>query len=151
VTRAVQAVAGLPLPGCTARVESGRLRAFARAIGETDPVYHDEQAARAAGHASLPVPPTFLFCLEMLDNARPLAWLEDLGVNLLHILHGEQRFVYDRVAVAGETLRFDSTLKDVFEKKNGALKFFVKETRVSDEQGGRVAALTTTIVVRRPA
>jgi hypothetical protein len=143
-------VAGMRLPGCTALVERGPLRAFARAIGETDPVFHDDTAARAAGHASLPVPPTYLFCLEMLDSARPLAWLEDLGVNLLHILHGEQRFVYDRVAVAGETLTFNSVLKDVFEKKNGALRFFVKETRVTDEQGGRVAELTTTIIVRKP-
>lgn len=142
---------GTVLPGCTAFVETGRLRAFARAIGETDPAYHDEEAARAAGHASLPVPPTYLFCLEMLDSTRPLAWLEDMGVNLLHILHGEQKFVYERVAVAGETLRFDSVLDDVFDKKNGALRFFVKKTRVTDEQGGAVAALTTTIVVRRPA
>lgn len=114
-------------------------------------MYFDEQAARAAGHVSLPVPPTYLFCLEMLDNPRPLQWLEEQGVNLLHILHGEQRFVYERVAVAGETLGFTSVLKDVFEKKNGALRFFVKETLVRDYQGGSVANLTTTIVVRRPA
>jgi hypothetical protein len=145
------AVPGTALPGCTARIEPGRLRSFARAIGETDPIYFDENAARAAGHASLPVPPTYLFCLEMLDAVRPLAWLEDLGVNLLHILHGEQKFVYDRVAVAGETLRFDSVLDQAFEKKNGALKFFVKKSRVTDEESCRVAVLTTTIVVRARA
>lgn len=149
--QAVEARPGTPLSGCTVLVEKGRLRTFARAIGETDPVYHDEDRARAAGHASLPVPPTYLFCLEMLDSERPLAWLEELGVNLMHILHGEQRFVYDRVAVAGETLSFRSILKDAFDKKNGALRFFVKETDVSDESGSRVATLTTTIVVRKPA
>ena len=46
-------------------VEKGKLRFFAKAIGETDPVYTDPAAARDAGHRDLPVPPTFLFCLEM--------------------------------------------------------------------------------------
>lgn len=149
--RTVVAAPGSALPGATVVVEPGRLRAFARAIGETDRMYFDEQAARASGHASLPVPPTYLFCLEMLDNPRPLQWLEDQGVGLLHILHGEQRFVYDRVAVAGESLIFSSVLKDVFEKKGGALRFFVKETAVRDGAGCAIATLTTTIVVRRPA
>mgnify|MGYP006188918339 FL=1 len=45
-------------------VEKGRLRFFAKAIGETDPIYTDEAAAREAGHRSLPVPPSFLTCLE---------------------------------------------------------------------------------------
>jgi hypothetical protein len=49
----------------TTQVERGRLRFFAKAISETDPVYTDEAAARAAGHPALPVPPTFFFCLEM--------------------------------------------------------------------------------------
>src|SRR5213076_1850421 len=43
----------------TVDVEKGRLRFFAKAIGESDPVYTDESAARDAGHPTLPVPPTF--------------------------------------------------------------------------------------------
>lgn len=150
-TEPVMRPVGSALAAQTVTVEPGRLRAFARAIGETNPVFLDEQAARAAGHASIAVPPTYLFCMEMLDAERPLAWLEEQGVNLLHILHGEQRFVYDRVATAGESLRFEPVLKDAYEKKGGALKFFVKETTVTDAQQRRVAVLTTTIVVRRPA
>jgi acyl dehydratase len=142
---------GKALPGRTAPVEKGRLRSFAQAIGETSAVFTSEEVAAAAGHPSLPVPPTYLFCLEMMDQERPLAWLEDLGVNLLHILHGEQRFDYRRVAVAGDTLTFASTLKHAFEKKGGALQFYVKETQVTDQHQRQVATLTTTIAVRRPA
>ena len=47
----------------TVDVEKGRLRFFAKAIGETDPVYTDEAAAKAAGYKSLPAPPTFALCL----------------------------------------------------------------------------------------
>ncbi len=53
-----------------ATVESGRLRFFAKAIGGTDPVYFDEDAARAAAYRALPTPPTFLFCLNLVEGPR---------------------------------------------------------------------------------
>ena len=62
-------------------VERGRLRAFARAIGEPDPIYSDLDAARAAGHRDLPVPPTFFFGMT-LEAERPFDYLEHLGVEL---------------------------------------------------------------------
>jgi hypothetical protein len=68
---------GHTLPPYAVDVEKGRLKFFAKAIGQTDPVYSDEAAAKAAGHPSLPVPPTFLFCLEM-DSPNPGA-LRDLA------------------------------------------------------------------------
>ena len=46
-------------------VEKGRLRFFAKATDQKDPVYIDETAAKDAGYPSLPVPPTFFFCLDM--------------------------------------------------------------------------------------
>ena len=48
---------GHAMPGFDVLVEKGRLRFFAKATGQTDPVYSDEAAARAAGHPGLPVPP----------------------------------------------------------------------------------------------
>ena len=50
---------GHRFPVFQVEVEKGRLRFFAKAIGETDPVYFDEKAAKAAGHPGLLVPPTF--------------------------------------------------------------------------------------------
>ncbi|HBO54429.1 MAG TPA: hypothetical protein DD664_04815, partial [Janibacter terrae] len=35
------------------------IRDFAEAVGATDPVHHDLEAARAAGYADLVAPPTF--------------------------------------------------------------------------------------------
>ena len=48
---------GHAMPGFDVLVEKGRLRFFAKATGQTDPVYSDEAAARAAGHPGSPVPP----------------------------------------------------------------------------------------------
>ena len=131
----------------TAELEKGRLRLFAKAIGESDPIYRDEQAARAAGHPSLPAPPTFFFCLEM-ERADPYDWFHELGIPLGQVLHGEQSFTYHRTAYAGETLTFSAELLDIYEKKNGALQFLVQRNFVSDADGQAVAEFDRTIVIR---
>ena len=71
---------GHRMPPFTVDVEKGRLRFFAKATGQDDPVYHDESAARAAGYPGLPVPPTFFFCLEM-DAPNPAAIRDLLGMD----------------------------------------------------------------------
>ncbi|HEU0204875.1 MAG TPA: MaoC family dehydratase N-terminal domain-containing protein, partial [Burkholderiaceae bacterium] len=92
---------GHRLPPFSADVEKGRLRFFAKATGQTDPVYSDESAAREAGYPGLPVPPTFLFCLEMMDAPDPAAVRELLGIDIGRVLHGEQQFTYHAMAFAG--------------------------------------------------
>lgn len=130
-----------------ADVEKGRLRAFARAIGETDPVYFDEAAARDAGHPSLPVPPTFLFCLEG-EGRDVMQLLATLQFDLSRVLHAEQEFTYHRMCHAGDTLTFDTRVADVYEKKGGALQFAVNETRVTNQHGDHVADLRCSLVQR---
>ena len=61
----------------TAHVEPGRLRYFCETIGERSPIYRDAQAARAAGYPAIPVPPTYLFCLEMMDAEHLLMFSTD--------------------------------------------------------------------------
>ena len=128
-------------------VEAGRLRFFAKAIGQADPVYSDVDAARAAGHPALPVPPTFLFCLDM-DQPNPRATMELLGIDIGRVLHGEQRFDYHRMAYAGERLHFETRVADIYAKKGGAMEFVVRETVVTNAAGEPVANLRGTIVVR---
>lgn len=132
---------GTELPPITRTVEPGRLRLFARAIDETDPGYTEGER--------LPVPPSFLFGLEM-EAADPFSWLSDLGVDLRHVLHGEQAFVYHSVAHSGDTLTARPRITDVYSKKGGALEFVVKQTEVTRADGSPVAALTSTLVVRTP-
>ena len=143
-----QSAVGRRFTPVTAHVEPGRLRYFLNTLGERNPVYRDEQAARAAGYSAIPVPPTYLFCLEMMDNERPFEFLTDLKIDLARVLHGEQRFIYHAAVVVGDTLTFESRVTDVADKKGGALTMIVVETVVTNQHGARVADTARTVVVR---
>ena len=140
---------GHALPASVLPIERSRLQFFAKAIGETDPVYTDDEAARAAGHPALPVPPTFLFCLEM-DAPNPAAMRQTLGLDYSRILHGEQGFTFHRVVHAGDRLTFRQRIADIYDKKGGALEFIVRHTEVSNAQGVAVAQLRCVTVYRNP-
>ena len=138
---------GHVMPTFSAVVEAGRLRFFAKATGQTDPLYSDEAAARAAGHPGLPVPPTFLFCLEM-ERPDPAAIRNLLGMDYRSLLHGEQGFTYHAMAYAGDTLTFEQRIEDIYDKKGGALEFVVRTTRVTNQHQQLVAELRCVTVIR---
>ncbi|MEY8201343.1 MAG: MaoC family dehydratase N-terminal domain-containing protein, partial [Colwellia sp.] len=62
-------------------IEKGRLKFFAKAIGEINPVYSDELAARDAGYKTIPAPPTFPMTLDM-EGPDFLPVLKLLGMDI---------------------------------------------------------------------
>ncbi|MCR8695519.1 MaoC family dehydratase N-terminal domain-containing protein [Rhodococcus pyridinivorans] len=142
-------VLGTEFPSTTMTIDAGRLRLFAKSIGETDPIYTDLDAARDAGHRDLPVPPTFLFGVE-LEQPDPFGWLSSLGVDLRSILHGEQSYTYHQSAYAGDTVTAVPQITDVYSKKGGALEFIVKDVDIRRQDGVPLATMQTVIVVRNP-
>lgn len=137
---------GKVIPSFRTEAEAGRLRFFAKAIGETNPIYFDESAARDAGHPNLPLPPTFLFSLELEQPDK--SWRDEIGIQVARILHGEQSFTYHRMACAGDVLLFECRIADIYDKKGGALDFVVRETRVTNQHGEHVADLRSVLVHR---
>jgi acyl dehydratase len=137
---------GKVIPAFRTVAEAGRLRFFAKATGETNPVYFDESAARDAGHPDLPLPPTFLFSLELEQPDK--RWRDEIGIQVARILHGEQSFTYHRMAYAGDVLLFECHIADIYDKKGGALDFVVRETRVTNQKGEHVADMRSVLVHR---
>ena len=143
-----QSAVGREFTTVNARVEPGRLRFFLDTIGETNPLYCDESAAQAAGYAAAPVPPTYLFCLEMMDATIPFEFLTALNIDLARVLHGEQRFDYHAPVVVGDILTFKPRVSAVTEKKGGAMTLIVVDTSVTNQNGVHVADVSRTVVVR---
>jgi acyl dehydratase len=138
---------GYQLKPSVLTVDRTRLQFFAKAIGEKNPVYVDPAAAKAAGYADVPAPPTFLFAAE-LDSGANDQLLADLDIPLAKLLHGEQSFRYLRPVCAGDTVTVQSTITDIYDKKGGKLEFAVKDSRVTNQREELVAELRTVLVVR---
>jgi acyl dehydratase len=138
---------GLVSESHSVNVEKGRLKFFAKAIGETNPIYFDEAAAKAAGYRSIPAPPTFLFSLDF-EQKNPFAVLETLKIQLGKVLHAEQSFNYYASVCAGDTVTLQSKVIDIYDKKGGALGFVVQEFTVMNQDDTLVAKMQRTIVVR---
>lgn len=142
-----EAALALELPAHEVDVERGALRFFAQATGERRAEYVDVDAARAAGHRDLPVPPTYYFSLE-LQAPEPFGFLDAIGVDLNRVLHGEQTFEYVGTACAGDRLTLTPRIVDVVSKKGGAMELVTKQTTVTDANGDVVARLGSVLVVR---
>jgi acyl dehydratase len=80
-----------------------KVREFATAIGDTSPLCHDLEVARAAGHRDVLAPPTFTttFTMPLIE-----AFLKDpaFGWDYTRMVHGDQRIVFHRPIVAGDEL-----------------------------------------------
>src|SRR5687768_2948948 len=97
-----QSVAGRSYPlGAPYEVGREKIREFADAIDDQNLAYRDPAAARKLGYPDVVAPPTFPTVLTF--DASGLV-LEELGVELRHVLHREQRFEYIRPVMAGDRL-----------------------------------------------
>ena len=126
----------------TYEVSKWDLARFACAVGDANPLYSNEEAARESAFGGLIAPPTFLRAL-LPGQARqrfpePFAHILDAG--------SSYRFYYP--VRAGDRITVTSRLKDLFVKtgKLGPMLFKVREIRY-ENQLGQVAAVqeTTTI------
>ena len=128
-------------------VEKQRLRFFAKATGQTDPVYFDEQAARENGHPSILAPPTFLTVVGH-EQEKPYKYITDLGINFGKILHAGQTYKYHKPVYAGDVITMESQIVDLYEKKNGTLQFIEFQSTYANQDNIMVAESLATLVVR---
>ena len=84
-------VKGKEYPPFTVTVERGKIKEFARAIGDLSPFYLDDAVGRASEWGDIVAPPTFPITFRD-ENADTGVMLRDLGVDISRILHGEQEF-----------------------------------------------------------
>lgn len=125
-----------------------KVREFATAIGEYSPICHDVAAAEAAGHADLVAPPTFAFVLTMKAMANAM-FDPDLGLNYAMVVHGEQRFSYERPIVAGDEIVVSAAIADLAVK--GRNEILTTRSELTDAAGELVAVTHEVIVSRGTA
>jgi acyl dehydratase len=127
-------------------VERGELRRFAEALGDPNPVYVDEAAARAAGYPALVAPPTY--CAVLAANER---FRQSLDLGTRAVLHVDQQLEQARPIFAGDSLTITSRVADVQERgsASGPMDILVVEDEARDPQGQLVFRTRSTLVIRR--
>ncbi|HEX2051620.1 MAG TPA: MaoC family dehydratase N-terminal domain-containing protein [Actinomycetota bacterium] len=130
-------------------VERGKVREFALAVGEDNPVFFDAQEARRLGFPDVVAPPTFT--VTQIWQVPREERESRLGANLDYgrVLHGEQEFVFTRLPVAGEVL--DATMrisKDFTKegKRGGRMRFVTYESVFTDADGDEVMRAYYTLI-----
>jgi acyl dehydratase len=122
-----------------------KIREYANVVGESDPVHHDPEAARAAGFRGVVAPP--MFCVVYSAGGMGPAVLDpELGINLMMMVHGSQEFEWGEPVVAGDVITTEAKVKDVYDK-NG-MKFYVFESESTNQDGKTTVKGTWTNIVR---
>jgi acyl dehydratase len=122
-----------------------KIREYASAVGETNPLHFDVDAARAAGYADVVAPPMFAVVYAARAVA-PALFDPDVGLNFAMMVHGGQEFTWGPVVVAGDEVSTTSTVKDISER--GGMAFYVFESVSKNQKAETVCAATWTNIVR---
>lgn len=122
-----------------------KIREYAHAIGETDPLHLDVAAARAAGFADLVAPPMFAV-VHQQPSIGPALFDPEVGIDFAMLVHSGQEFRWQRLVVAGEELTSTTTVANVAEKSG--MGFFDFEVVTVDETGEPVVTGIWKMLVR---
>lgn len=132
----------------TYEVGREKIREFARAVGETDPVYQDPRAARERGHPEQVAPLTFPTVLHVRSGPQ-VVMDPELGLDYSLVVHGSQEFEYRRPIVAGDVLTATPRIADI--SARGPHEFLTIETAMADPGGEVVCMARATLISRGTA
>ncbi len=136
-------VIGKTFPAVTYAVGREKVREYAQAVGETNPLYLDVDAARAAGHADVVAPPMFA---AVYAGTAVFPAIMESGLDFSRMVHGAQEFTWHEPVVAGDEITTEVEVADISER--GGVGFFVFESRSDNQDGERVCTGTWTCIVR---
>jgi acyl dehydratase len=136
---------GKTYPPYEYEVGKEKIREYAYAVGEDNPVYFDREAARAAGFRDIPAPPMFA-AVYSAGSVGPAVLDPEVGMNLAMMVHGGQEFVWGEPVCAGDTITTTTEVKDIYEKDGRG--YYVFESVSRNQDGQEVVRATWTNIVR---
>jgi acyl dehydratase len=145
--RLVGSLLGAPVSAAITAKESQR---YAQAVGDLNPVYFDDVAARAAGHARLVAPPTFVS--HAVVQGRPLSELREDGLfggdlagrvplPVKRVMFGGEEWDFVAPVLVGDVVTAETRLADLDQKEGSKGPFvrIVRETTYTRGDGEVVA------------
>jgi acyl dehydratase len=136
---------GKEWPGADYEVGAEKVREYANAVGVTNPVHHEREAAKEAGFRDVVAPP--MFCVVYKWRAMAVAGTDpEVGMNLAALVHGGQEFVWEEPVCSGDVITTTPKCTEIYEKDGKG--FYVFETTSVNQDGTVVCRGTWTNIVR---
>lgn len=145
ITPEMKAAIGVDSEPITYDVEKGAIVKFAQAIGDDNPLFNDEQAARKSRHGGMIAPPTFM---RSLISKSPPSFKSPYSA----ALDGGSEWEYFEPVRPGDRITVTTKIADLFERPGrlGNMLFTIRETRYVNQFGTTAALQRTTGISYEP-
>ena len=126
-------------------VERGKIKEFAMAIGDDNPLYYDVGIANEQGFRDIPIPSTFPTVIEMWSGLDFETLICELELNPLKVLHGEQEYEYLEDICAGDEISCTAKVISHIEKRR--MNFITIENQFSRD--GKIVLIARSNIIER--
>ncbi len=132
----VNELVGFEFEPYTYTIEKGKIKEFAKAIGDPNPAYQSGDV----------IPPTFPTVVEMWGGVDFFKLIETLQLDLPRVLHGEQEYEYLGKVKPGDELRVNAKVTKAYQKSG--MKFVVIESIFRNKRDEVVIIGKSTLIER---
>lgn len=145
---------GKKLPLIRYQVDASKIRELAMALGDENPFFTDRVAAQAGGYPDLVAPLTFPSLFRFWGGAavgsETRALLQQMGANVLRILHGEEQYEYHGLLHPGDDITGELEILSIEHKEgsSGAMDMVRTQATYRNQLGETVVIARATMVVR---
>lgn len=138
---------GWARPPFTITIDKVKVQEYVHALQDDNPIFRDEQAARAEGYDGILVPLGVIQTITAHDTA---GLFSKLNIAFEQVLAGDLEWEFYRLIKAGEPITGQTRVIDVYEKqgKQGKMTFFVMETLYTNQKGEKVMKDKVTLIRR---
>ncbi|MGA9857553.1 MAG: MaoC family dehydratase N-terminal domain-containing protein [Solirubrobacteraceae bacterium] len=144
MTLATDAI-GKTYPPTLYAVGREKIKEYASAVGEHNPLHLDHEAARSAGFADVVAPP--MFAVVFASRAMmPAMFDPEVGLDFARMVHGSQEFTWGPLVVAGDEITTVARVADIAERRG--MRFYVFETESRNQRQDIVCTGVWTNIVR---
>ncbi len=125
-------------------VTAEKIIAFARAVGETNPLYLDEEAAKSGPYGVIVAPPAYYTSIKLESGLDPKVKFGTASFN-----SGQHCEFYEPMKV-GDTISVTSQVSSVYAKtgRTGTMVFIVRRTVFKNQDGRGVMMVEQSNVLR---
>ncbi|MGJ9457829.1 FAS1-like dehydratase domain-containing protein [Oceanobacillus sp. CF4.6] len=146
----IDKIIGMEFETYTFKVEHGKIKEFARAIGDDNLIYQDLEFAKNNGYEGIPIPPTFLTAVDCFGGLNFEEKVNILQLNFVNVLHGQQEYAYLKDIYVDDVLTVTSKITGAELKKGstGLMDIITTENSYIN-QSDELAALSKEVIIHR--